>query len=85
MRACSFDWLFSLFWSLQRNPKYPDFKHRRTREALWMDDWSNPPWVNSKLIALAVSEGQPDDGSNFQVHHGAPGADCRYCIVEDDS
>ena len=49
-----------------------------------MDGWSNPPWVNSKLIAIAVGEEQPDDGSNFQVHHGAPGKDCRYSFVDDN-
>ena len=50
-----------------------------------MDGWSNPPWLNSKLIAIAVGEAQHDDGSNLQAHHGALGEECRYCFVDNDS
>jgi hypothetical protein len=31
------------------NPKSPDFKHKVTKKALWVDDWSTPPWVKGML------------------------------------
>lgn len=37
---------------LQRNPKYPDFKHKDTGEALWIEGKYNPPWVKSQLAIL---------------------------------
>lgn len=37
---------------LQRNPKYPDFKHKHTGEALWIEGKYNPPWVKSQLEIL---------------------------------
>ncbi|RRT81566.1 hypothetical protein BHE74_00008267 [Ensete ventricosum] len=37
---------------LQRNPKYPDFKHKDTGEALWIDSMNNPHWVKSQLAIL---------------------------------
>ncbi|XP_068640275.1 protein OSB1, mitochondrial-like [Aristolochia californica] len=36
----------------KRNPKYPDFKHKHTQEALWVDAKYNPPWVKSQLVIL---------------------------------
>jgi len=27
------------------NERYPDFKHKKTGEALWLEDGRNPPWV----------------------------------------
>ncbi|KAF8392289.1 hypothetical protein HHK36_022631 [Tetracentron sinense] len=38
--------------NLQRNPKYPDFKHKDTGEALWVEGKYNPPWVKSQLTIL---------------------------------
>ncbi|CAN5975479.1 unnamed protein product [Sphagnum jensenii] len=35
------------------NAKYPDFKHKRTQEALWLNNNLKPPWVESKLVAMA--------------------------------
>lgn len=35
--------------TLQRNPKAPDFKHKDTGEALWIEGRSTPSWVNSQL------------------------------------
>ncbi len=32
---------------------YPDFKHKTTRQALWLDDPRRPPWVEAKLAAMA--------------------------------
>lgn len=33
----------------KRNPKAPDFKHKDTGEALWIEGRSTPSWVNSQL------------------------------------
>ncbi|CAM6040640.1 unnamed protein product [Sphagnum compactum] len=35
------------------NVNYPDFKHKTTRQALWLDDPRRPPWVEAKLAAMA--------------------------------
>jgi pentatricopeptide repeat protein len=40
------------FWS-QGHARYPDFKHKRTQEALWLNNNLKPPWVESKLVAMA--------------------------------
>ncbi|KAH7577616.1 hypothetical protein JRO89_XS01G0275800 [Xanthoceras sorbifolium] len=36
----------------KKNPKYPDFKHKDTGEALWVEGRNNPPWVKSQLAIL---------------------------------
>ncbi|KAJ7532581.1 hypothetical protein O6H91_13G010900 [Diphasiastrum complanatum] len=36
----------------KKNPKSPDFKHRSSGEALWIEGWNTPSWVNSQLEAL---------------------------------
>ncbi|KAI4329719.1 hypothetical protein MLD38_028072 [Melastoma candidum] len=36
----------------KRNPKYPDFKHKDTGEALWVEGKYNPTWVKSQLAIL---------------------------------
>ncbi|KAL9261058.1 OSB1, mitochondrial-like protein [Drosera capensis] len=36
----------------KRNPRGPDFKHKDTGEALWVDSRYNPPWVQSQLEIL---------------------------------
>ncbi|KAM7501396.1 hypothetical protein LguiB_000300 [Lonicera macranthoides] len=36
----------------KRNPNYPDFKHKDTGEALWVEGRYNPPWVKSQLVIL---------------------------------
>lgn len=36
----------------KRNPKYPDFKHKDTGEALWVEGKYNPSWVKSQLAVL---------------------------------
>ena len=37
---------------MQRNSKAPDFKHKDTGEALWIEGWNNPSWVKSQLAVL---------------------------------
>lgn len=41
-----------LLCDLQKNPKYPDFKHKDTGEALWVEGRYNPSWVKSQLAIL---------------------------------
>ncbi|NP_001150313.2 single-strand binding protein [Zea mays] len=36
----------------KKNPRYPDFKHKHTGEALWVDGRNNPNWVTSQLAVL---------------------------------
>ena len=45
------------FHKLQKNPKYPDFKHKDTGEALWVEGRYNPPWVKSQLAILDTRRG----------------------------
>ncbi|XP_010936149.2 protein OSB1, mitochondrial [Elaeis guineensis] len=43
------------WWDNRKNkksPKYPDFKHKDTGEALWIEAKYNPPWVKSQLAIL---------------------------------
>lgn len=46
----SFYWCISSFWSHQKNPKGPDFKHKDTGEGLWLR--GSPSWVLPKLPPL---------------------------------
>lgn len=50
----------------QRNPKAPDFKHKDTGEALWIEGKYNPPWVKSQLAILDTRMGslQPNGSSS---------------------
>ncbi|XP_009367752.2 protein OSB2, chloroplastic-like isoform X1 [Pyrus x bretschneideri] len=45
----------------KRNPKYPDFKHKDTGEALWIEGRNNPPWVKSQLAILDTRMGTLTD------------------------
>jgi pentatricopeptide repeat protein len=35
------------------NERYPDFKHKKTGEALWIEDRRNPAWVAAEMVAMA--------------------------------
>ncbi|CAM6061129.1 unnamed protein product [Sphagnum tenellum] len=37
----------------KKNERYPDFKHKKTQEALWLGDRQNPPWVAAEISAMA--------------------------------
>ncbi|GKV20166.1 hypothetical protein SLEP1_g30323 [Rubroshorea leprosula] len=52
---------FLLFLNLQRNPKYPDFKHKDNGEALWIEGRNNPSWVKSQLQILDSRTGSLSD------------------------
>jgi pentatricopeptide repeat protein len=45
------------------NVRYPDFKHKKTGDALWVVDNQNPPWVAAKLAAMAPGAVQLDRSS----------------------
>ncbi|GAV73440.1 SSB domain-containing protein [Cephalotus follicularis] len=45
----------------KRNPKYPDFKHKDTGEALWIEGRYNPPWVKAQLAILDTRMGYLHD------------------------
>ncbi|KAJ6399373.1 hypothetical protein OIU77_020007 [Salix suchowensis] len=45
----------------KRNPKYPDFKHKDTGEALWIEGRYNPPWVKSQIAVLDERMGSLHD------------------------
>ncbi|KAG0607081.1 hypothetical protein M758_8G001900 [Ceratodon purpureus] len=38
------------------HPKSPDFKHKVTKKALWVDGWSTPPWVKVALKLVTLSK-----------------------------
>lgn len=53
----------------KRSPNYPDFKHKDTGEALWVEGRSNPPWVKSQLSVLdSRMETFRDHNSNMPVN-----------------
>ncbi|KAF5937440.1 hypothetical protein HYC85_024946 [Camellia sinensis] len=53
----------------KRNPKYPDFKHKDTGEALWIEGRYNPPWVKSQLAILDTRmESFHDQNDAMQVN-----------------
>lgn len=45
----------------KKNPKYPDFKHKDTGEALWIEGKYNPQWVKSQLAILDSRMGSLQD------------------------
>ncbi|XP_077247361.1 protein OSB1, mitochondrial-like [Tasmannia lanceolata] len=58
----------------KRNPKYPDFKHKDTGEALWIEAKYNPTWVKSQLAIL---------DSRMESHH-ANGASTSAAFMSGD-
>ena len=66
--------LLILLDNLQRNPKYPDFKHKDTGEALWVEGRFNPPWVKPQLAILdarmaSLSDQNAKMPANFVAAH----------------
>ncbi|KAI5070709.1 hypothetical protein GOP47_0015052 [Adiantum capillus-veneris] len=54
----------SMWWdnrSSKRSPTQPDFKHRVTKEPLWLDSRENPPWVQDELVRHGFSAQKPSD------------------------
>jgi len=54
------------------NPKSPDFKHKVTKEVLWVDGWSTPPWVKAMLKLVTQS--------NLPSHFGYRNIDSREIL-----
>ncbi|CAA3003999.1 Hypothetical predicted protein, partial [Olea europaea subsp. europaea] len=53
----------------KRSPNYPDFKHKDTGEALWVESRYNPPWVKSQLAILdSRMESFLDHSSSMHVN-----------------
>jgi hypothetical protein len=44
--------------------RYPDFKHKETQEALWLDGKFKPSWVDAELAGL------PPGSLQSNVFHG---------------
>lgn len=81
---------------LQRNPKSPDFKHKFTRKALWVDGWSTPSWVKATLsegkLQSHVGHSQETPLWNRYWHdHSTPafpwiqGVDATYLFALDEA
>lgn len=58
----------------KRNPKYPDFKHKDTGEALWVEGRYNPPWVKSQLAILDERMGSLQD-QDSRLHESSMSGD----------
>ncbi|KAH8479360.1 hypothetical protein H0E87_031353 [Populus deltoides] len=58
----------------KRNPKYPDFKHKDTGEALWVEGRYNPPWVKSQLAILDEQMGSLQD-QDSRLHESSMSGD----------
>lgn len=43
---------------LAENSNTPDFKHKVTRKALWLDGWSTPSWVKEELLVSSGGKSQ---------------------------
>jgi pentatricopeptide repeat protein len=50
-------------WPEKVNARYPDFKHKKTQDALWIGDRRNPPWVAAEVAAMAPGTVQMDSFS----------------------
>ncbi|KAG0592855.1 hypothetical protein KC19_1G285400 [Ceratodon purpureus] len=56
------------------NPRAPDFKHKVTGEALWIDGWYTPEWVKEKFQLVARVGLRPDATCNTKrVERAAQG------------
>ncbi|CAN6310126.1 unnamed protein product [Urochloa humidicola] len=53
----------------KKNPRYPDFKHKHTGEALWVDGRNNPNWVISQLAVLDSRMGSLQDNERKPVSY----------------
>jgi len=56
----------------ERSPRYPDFKHKTTQEALWVDSWDSPKWIQETLTLMdkAAKEHQNGGYDDESVHAG---------------
>ncbi|KAJ7540086.1 hypothetical protein O6H91_10G001200 [Diphasiastrum complanatum] len=52
---------------IKRNLKYPDFKHKYGKKALWIDNRFNPPWVHARLAAMVNCQQQERGRSSDSI------------------
>ncbi|KAI5061374.1 hypothetical protein GOP47_0023879 [Adiantum capillus-veneris] len=55
----------SQWWDKRKrkaNPNAPDFKHKKTQKALWIDGPNNPGWVKFMLEEKCKADSQDDSG-----------------------
>lgn len=53
----------------KRNLKHPDFKNKSTGEALWLDSYHKPSWVDQKLFSLNAQKiSGIETGVNSSAH-----------------
>ncbi|GJN24004.1 hypothetical protein PR202_gb11708 [Eleusine coracana subsp. coracana] len=53
----------------KKSPRHPDFKHKSTGEALWVDGRNNPNWVVSQLAVLDSRMGSLQDNERKPVSY----------------
>lgn len=66
------------FWDNRfnkRNPKSPDFKHKQTGSALWINSRNTPDWVQSQLATLGGGGGGGAYGSGAAAPYNASAYD----------
>ncbi|KAJ7546162.1 hypothetical protein O6H91_08G027800 [Diphasiastrum complanatum] len=51
----------------KKSPNYPDFKHKRTLEGLWVDGCWNPSWVKEKMASMTLGHIQSGDRLRSRV------------------
>ncbi|KAI5084889.1 hypothetical protein GOP47_0001058 [Adiantum capillus-veneris] len=52
--------------SSKRSPRQPDFKHKLTKQPLWLDSRDNPSWVHDELIRCGyAADGMAITTDNF--------------------
>ncbi|KAJ7966663.1 Protein OSB1, mitochondrial [Quillaja saponaria] len=51
----------------KNNPRQPDFKHRDTDEALWLNQ-NDPPWVKRQLQLLDLKMDERGQGEHVNTH-----------------
>lgn len=56
----------------KRNPKAPDFKHKDTGDALWIDSRQTPDWVPASLDKLDETRGDGRTGSGMGAKYQNP-------------
>jgi hypothetical protein len=61
----------------QINPKYPDFKHKLTKEASWINNWRNPSWIAETVDA--ASQDHTQSSETFIVQAGRETIDLEDC------
>lgn len=59
---------------LQTNPKQPDWIHWESKQGLWIESATTPPWARTKLAALSLIQPPPaartgDEGNRVEIRN----------------